>query len=57
MDGDSCKELDEVVLRGMACMAAELIVSVRCETATSISEVEQLPVKHWEFREVMMADW
>jgi hypothetical protein len=29
MDGDSCKELDEVVLRGMACMAAELIVSVR----------------------------
>jgi hypothetical protein len=30
MEGDICKEFEEVVLRGMACLAAELIVSVGC---------------------------
>jgi hypothetical protein len=50
VEDDNCKELKEVVLRGMACLADLIIMSVRCVTATSVSSVEQVPSKHCVFR-------
>jgi hypothetical protein len=51
------KELKALLLRGMACRAALIIVLDRCLTATSISLIEQLPSKHCVFRGLTMSDW